>query len=73
MMYLTGREFDPVHFYLFLFFGFFRATPTAYEGSQARGRIRAAATGLHKSHSNARSEPSVTYTTAHSNAGSLTH
>ena len=29
----------------------------AYEGSQARGQIRAAATGLQHSHSNVRSEP----------------
>ena len=35
---------------------FFRATPAAYGGSQARGRIGA-----------------VAYTTAHSNAGSITH
>ena len=42
----------------------------AYGGSQARGQIRAAAAGLH--HSNARSKPAVTYTTSHSNAGSLT-
>ena len=33
----------------------FRATPSAYGGSQARGRIRAAAASLHHSHSNARS------------------
>ena len=33
------------------------AAPTAYGGSQARGRIRAAAAGLHHSHSNAESEP----------------
>jgi len=36
---------------------FFRATPAAYGGSQARGLIGAAATGLHHSHSNAGSEP----------------
>ena len=35
----------------------FRATPTPYGGSQARGRIRAAAAGLHHSHSHTRSEP----------------
>ena len=35
---------------------FFRATPTAYGGSQARGRIGAIATGQHHSHSNTRSE-----------------
>ena len=47
---------------VFLFFVFcflrFRATPTAYRGTQARGWIRAVATSLHHSHSN---------------AGSLTH
>ena len=37
-------------------FVFFRATPMAYEGSQARGWIRAAAAGLCHSHSNAGSE-----------------
>ena len=46
----------------FLFFFFFfclcisRAAPTAYGGSQARGLIRALATGLHQSHSNAGSK-----------------
>ena len=42
---------------LFFFFVFlsFRATPTAYEGSQARGRIGAAASGLSHSHSNSNS------------------
>ena len=33
------------------------AAPAAYEGSQARGRIGAVATGLRQSHSNAGSEP----------------
>ena len=41
-------------FCLFVFF--FRALPTAYGGSQARGRIGAVASGLHQSHSNTRSE-----------------
>ena len=36
---------------------FFRATHTAYGGSQARGPIRATATSLHHSHSNIRSKP----------------
>ena len=36
-----------------------RATPVAYGGSQARGPIRAVATCLRHSHSNARSEPCV--------------
>ena len=35
----------------------FRATPTAYGVSQARGRIGAVAAGLHHSHINARPEP----------------
>ena len=33
------------------------AAPTAYRGSQARGRIGAAAAGLRQSHSNTGSEP----------------
>ena len=51
------------------------ATPAAYGGSQARGPIRAIAAGLHQSHSNTRSKPRLqpTYTTAHGDAGSLTH
>ena len=36
---------------------FFRATLTAYGGSQARGRIGATAVDLHHSHSTAGSEP----------------
>ena len=43
-------------FYFFVFCLFFRAAPTAYEGSQARGRIGAVATSLHQSHSNVGSE-----------------
>ena len=39
------------------FFFFFRATPAAHGGSQARGRIRAAAAGLQLRHSNTRFEP----------------
>ena len=52
---------DPAFFFFFslsfFFFCLFRATLTAYEGFQARGRIRAVATGLHQSHSNV--EPSL--------------
>ena len=33
------------------------AAPAAYGGSQARGLIKAVATGLHHSHSNVGSEP----------------
>ena len=41
--------------YLFCLFAISRAASVAYEGSQARGPIRAAAAGLH--HSNMGSEP----------------
>ena len=55
-------------------FAFSRATPEAYGGAQARGLIRAIAASLRQSHSNAGIwAMSVTYTTAHSNAGSFTH
>ena len=40
-----------------LFFAFSRAALAAYGDSQARGPIRAIATGLRQSHSNAGSEP----------------
>ena len=40
-----------------IFFFIFRAAPTEYGGSQARGPIRVAAAGLHHSHSNAISKP----------------
>ena len=54
-----GPGFNPsVLFCCFVvLFLLFRATTMAYGSSQARGRIRAAAAGLHHSHSNARSEP----------------
>ena len=39
------------------FFGLFRAAPMAYGSSHARCQIRAVATGLCHSHSNARSKP----------------
>ena len=38
-------------------FCLFRAAPSAYGGSQARGPIGAVAIGLHHSHSNTGSEP----------------
>ena len=40
----------------FFFFGLFWAAPTAYGNSQARGPIKAAAAGLHHSHSNSGSK-----------------
>ena len=42
---------------VFLFFFAFRAAPTAYGGSQARGLMGTIGAGLGHSHSNARSEP----------------
>ena len=46
---------------LFVFWSF-RAMPAAYGGSQARGQIRAIPAGLHHSHSNVRSEPTLRLT-----------
>ena len=46
-----------IYILFFLVFCLFRATPTAYEGSQASGLIRAVAADLRQSHSNARLEP----------------
>ena len=44
-------------FYFILFTLLFRASPTAYGNSQARGQVQATAAGLHHSHSNAGSKP----------------
>ena len=65
------------HFFFFFLFWvvcLFRAAPEAYGGSQARGWIRTTAAGLCQSPSSEGCEPSsATYTTAHGNAGSLSH
>ena len=45
------------HFFFFFVFLSFRAAPTAYGGSQARGPFRAVAAGLHHSHSHVGSWP----------------
>ena len=50
---------DKVSDDFFFFFVFSRAAPEAYGGSQARGLIGAIAVGLHQSHSNSGSEPSL--------------
>ena len=42
-----------------VFFAISWATPAAYGGSQVRGLIGALAAGLHHSHSNATSKPSL--------------
>ena len=44
-------------FFCLIFFAISWVAPAAYGGSQARGRIGAAATGLHQGHSNAGSKP----------------
>ena len=44
-------------FFFFCLFAFSRTTPAAYGGSQARSPIRAAAAGLHHSHSNVGPKP----------------
>ena len=49
-----GCQLGPFYFFIYLSF---RATPTAYGSSQARGQIRAIAISLHHSHSNSGSEP----------------
>ena len=49
--------------FIFIYlFSLFRAAPTAYGGSQDRGRSGAVAAGLHHSHSNAGSEPHLQLT-----------
>ena len=72
----SRSRFESLLFIYFLFFNFclFRATPKAYEGSQARGPVGAVATGLHHSHSNEGSKLHLpAYTRVHGNARSLTH
>ena len=44
-------------FFFFFFFCLFRAAPAAYVSFQARGQIRASASGLRHSHSKAGSKP----------------
>ena len=59
-------------FYLFIYL-IFRAAPAAYGSSQARGWIGATAGAMPQSQQHRIWAESVTYTTAHSNARSLTH
>ena len=66
---LIGIEFQIC---LFFFFAISWTAPTAYGGSQARGRIGAAATDLRQSHSNAGSEPCL-QPTPHGNTGYSPH
>ena len=53
------QELPKRFFFFFCLFAISLAALAAYGGSQARGLIGAVATGLHQSHSNARSEPSL--------------
>ena len=54
---LYNPEIINILFFFFCLFAISWAAPSAYGGSQARGLIRAVATGLRQSHSNAGSEP----------------
>ena len=61
-------------FFFFCLFAFSRATPVAYGGSQARGLIQAVAAKPAPEPQQCRIRAAhATYTTAHSNARSLTH
>ena len=62
-----------IYLSIYLFILLFRASSVVYGSCQARGWIAATPAGLHHSHSNGSSEPCLTYTTAHGNAGSPTH
>ena len=48
---------DEYSFLFLVFLPFLWVAPTAYGGSQARGRIGVVATGLRQSHSNSGSKP----------------
>ena len=56
-MNITFLKLHLYNIYLPFFVLFFGATPMAHGGSQAKGRIRATATSLPHSYSNAGSEP----------------
>ena len=60
-----------ISYLLFVCLFVFRAGPIAYGSSQARSWIRARAANLHHSQPHQIWAMSVTYTTAHGNAGSL--
>ena len=60
-------------FFYFLFFLLFRATPTAYVSTQARGRTGATAASLQQPQQHQIRAECVTYPTAHGNSGSTTH
>ena len=73
-MILIFLKFLFIYLFIFLFLLFLWAAPKAYGGSQARGRIGAAATGLcPEPQQHGIRATSEAYTTAHGNTGSLTH
>ena len=49
---MEGERFFSILFVFWGFFWLFRATSTAFGGSQARGQTGAVAAGLHHSHNN---------------------
>ena len=53
---LGRTSLDQAFFYFFVFLPFYWATPVAYGGSQARGRMGAVASCLYQRHSNVGSE-----------------
>ena len=60
--------------YVFILsFCLFRATRTAYGGSQARGRISCSHQPTPQTQQHQIQAASATYNTAHGNTGSLTH
>ena len=72
IFYLSSFKETILGFFFFFFFGLFTAAPVAHGGSQARGWIRATATGLHHSYSNAGFELRF-WPTPQLTDGSLTH
>ena len=70
------KKFLRLFSFFFFFFFLFRAAPAAYGSFQARGRIRAVATGLQPQLLQQQlglQATSATYTTTHGSTGSLTH
>ena len=72
-MYVTELRFFFFILYSFFFFAFFRASPIAYGGSQARGQIGTTAEPISQPQQPRIQAVSATYITAHGNARSLTH
>jgi len=61
------------YLYIYLVFCLFSAALTAYGGSHARGQISCCCQPIPQPHQHQIRAVSATYTTAHGNAGSLTH